>query len=156
MKDCVKSYPLAPVTTSTLSKSFPRHASSSSTPRRAKPAFIYVVDDEEGLTLLYTHFLNAAGYIVHGFGHRAEALAALKAASTKPDLLITDYFGLSMPADWFMERCRKVHPPLRILMASGLNESDARFPGVRPDHFIQKPFTLDHLQHAVETALTAL
>ena len=63
------------------------------------------------------------------------------ATAEKPDLLITDYFGLSMPVDEFMHQCRVVHPALRILMASGFSQTEARLALAKPDRFLQKPFT---------------
>lgn len=115
---------------------------------------ILVVDDVESLTELYTDFLEAAGYIVWAFNDRAEALAALKADRAKPDLLITDYCGLSMSVDQFMRDCLLVHPTLRILMASGFSRTDMRFSQPKPDRFIQKPFTPEELRREVTAALT--
>ena len=125
-----------------------------SAPRPAEAMSILVVDDVESLTELYTDFLEAAGYIVWAFNDRAEALAALKADRAKPDLLITDYCGLSMSVDQFMRDCLLVHPTLRILMASGFSRTDMRFSQPKPDRFIQKPFTPEELRREVTAALT--
>jgi len=114
-----------------------------------------VVDDVTDLTELYTALLAATGYIVRAFNDRAEALAALKADRMKPDLLITDYLGLSMRVDRFIRHCLVVHPTLRILMASGFSRTDMRFSQARPDRFIQKPFTPEELRQEVRAALTA-
>src|SRR5262245_23104788 len=62
---------------------------------------IYVFDDEAQLTGLYTLLLEAEGYLVASFNDRAKALAALRAQNALPDLLITDYSGLSMPVGEF-------------------------------------------------------
>ncbi len=123
-------------------------------PRTASVPLIYVVDDEEGLTELYTIFLEPSGYRVSTFNDRADALAALKADHAKPDLLITDYHGLSMSVDRFMNLCLAVHPALRILMASGLNQTAARISQLKPDLFIQKPFTPEELRQAVKAVLS--
>jgi CheY-like chemotaxis protein len=113
-----------------------------------------VVDDVPDLTELYSTLLEATGYIVRAFNDRAEALAALKADRTKPDLLITDYLGLSMRVDRFICHCLVVHPTLRILMASGFTRTDMRFSQATPDRFIQKPFTPEELRQEVRAALT--
>src|SRR5580765_3446636 len=68
-----------------------RNTPSSSTTRTTEAPLIYAVDDVPDLTELYTTFLEATGHIVRAFNDRSEALAALKADRTKPDLLITDY-----------------------------------------------------------------
>jgi DNA-binding NtrC family response regulator len=57
-----------------------------------------------------TLLLEAAGYVARAFNDRAEALAALKADKRKPELLITDYRGLSMPVEPFMQQCLAAHP----------------------------------------------
>src|SRR5690242_9076293 len=57
-----------------------------------EPSLVYVVDDEPGLTDLYTLILEERGYLVRAFNSRIEALAQLKGDRRKPDLLITDYF----------------------------------------------------------------
>ena len=114
---------------------------------------IYVVDDAPFLTTLYTTVLGASGYNVRPFNDRAQALAALKADWNKPDLLITDYRGLSMPVDQFLHQCLMVHPALRILMVSGFNRAHLRFSKAKPDRFIEKPFTSEALQREVKDIL---
>jgi DNA-binding NtrC family response regulator len=114
---------------------------------------IYVVDDAPFLTELYTVLLGASGYRVHAFNDRAEALAALKADWNKPDLLITDYRGLSMPVDQFLHQCLLVYPALRILMVTGFKRTDLRFSRAKPDRFMEKPFTPEELQREVKAIL---
>jgi len=116
---------------------------------------IYVVDDEPRLVDLYTIILEAQGYLVKAFHNRVEALAELKGAIKKPDLLIMDYLGHAMPIDRFMQGCLQAHPNLRILVASGFNQMDARFPSVRPDRYLQKPFTAEEFLSEVKIALLA-
>ena len=118
-------------------------------------ALIYLVDDEQGLTELYSLLLKGAGHRVRIFNCRADALAGLKADSEKPDLLITDCLGDTMPIHLFIERCRVAHPALKILMASGLSEDDVRSYCLRPDRFLRKPFTADRFVREVSATLTA-
>ena len=119
----------------------------------AVTASIYVVDDNPPLTDLYARFLEAAGYILRTFNDRVEALAALRQENKKPDLLITDYRGLSMPVEQFMHECLALHPGLRILMVSGFSQSDLRFSQTRPHRFIEKPFSVEELLDEVRAAL---
>jgi len=114
---------------------------------------IYVVDDAPFLTEVYTILLAASGYRVRAFNDRVQAVAALKAEWKKPDLLITDYRGLSMPVDRFLHRCLLVHPALRILMVSGFGRAELRFSRAKPDRFLQKPFTREELLGEVEAIL---
>jgi len=136
------------------SEDFVQNGSFASAPRTAEAVSILVVDDDESLAELYADFLETAGNRVWAFSDRGEALAALKADTVKPDLLITDYCGLSMSVDRFMRYCRIVNPTLRILMASGFSRTDMQFLQAKPDRFIQKPFTLEELRQEVTAALT--
>lgn len=130
-------------------------ASFASVPRTVEPPLIYAVDDVPDLTKLYITLLEATGYSVRAFNDRAEALAALKVDSPKPDLLITDYLGDAMPVEGFMRHCLGVHPILRILMASGFSQTDVEFSQARPDRFIRKPFTPEEFRREVSAALAA-
>ena len=145
----------APVSWPSSSKRFFQDDSSASALRTTEAGLIYVVDNEAGLTELYTHFLKGTGYLVRAFNLRATALATLTADAEKPDLLVTDYCGLSMPVDRFMHQCLAIHPRLRILMASGFRQSDMRFAQVRPHRFLQKPFTAEEFLQEVSAALAA-
>src|SRR5262249_42049462 len=116
---------------------------------------IYVVDDAPFLTELYISLLQGSGYNVRAFNDRAEALTALKADWNKPDLLISDYRGLSMSVDQFLQQCLLVHPALRILMVSGCRRKDIHFSRASPDRFIEKPFALEEFQREVKGLLAA-
>lgn len=116
-------------------------------------ALIYLVDDEQGLIELYALFLKGAGHRVRWFNCRADALAALKAAGEKPDLLVTDCLGDTMPIHLFLQSCRRAHPALRILMASGLGEHELRSYCLTPDRFLRKPFTAEQFVREVGAAL---
>jgi CheY-like chemotaxis protein len=123
-------------------------------PRTPEAAFIYVVDNEEELIELYTLILKGSGYVVRGFSLRTDALALLRAERKKPDLLITDYCGLTMPVEEFMQQCLLLHPTLRILMASGLSQNFVQFSRAKPDRFLEKPFTPEEFLLEVRAALT--
>jgi DNA-binding NtrC family response regulator len=114
---------------------------------------IYAVDDLPALTDLYTIFLESAGYSVRAFSDRTEALAALEAGERKPDLLITDFLGLSLPVERFIVHCLALHPGLRILLATGFDRTDRRCGRVRPDRFLRKPFTYEEFQREVRASL---
>jgi len=130
-----------------------QNPSSAIADEREDCSVIYAVDDEPGLLDLYTILLEAHSYIVRTFDNRVHALAELKGGRRKPDLLIMDYFGHAMSVDAFMQQCLLAHPTLRILVASGFSQLDARFAYVRPDRFIQKPFTGEEFLQEVKAAL---
>jgi DNA-binding response OmpR family regulator len=113
------------------------------------------VDDQQGLIELYSLLLKGAGHRVRWFHCRVHVLAALKADGEKPDLLITDCMGDTMPIHLFIQSCRMAHPALRILMASGLGEQEVRSYCLTPDRFLRKPFTAGQFVREVSAALAA-
>jgi len=115
---------------------------------------VFAVDDNENLAELYSILLDAAGYCVEVFTNRTEALTELKARATSPDLLITGYRGSLMSADQFIRDCIAVHPPLRILMATGFHQSEAELSCIAAVRFIRKPFTPHEFLQEVEATLT--
>jgi len=129
------------------------HRNKPTTRRAVESVLVYAVDDDEELTELYALLLAGAGYRVRAFNHRAKALATLEAEVNKPNLLITDYFGLSMDVHQFMQACRVVHPSLRVLMASGYDQPSVRLSSMSPNRFIKKPFTPKEFLQEVEAAL---
>jgi FixJ family two-component response regulator len=118
-----------------------------------KGALVYAVDDLPPVLDLYVLLLESIGCTVAAFHDRAVALASLAAEQREPDLLITDYCGGRIPVGEFMRLSTALHPRLQILMASGLWDAGLRTGGVRPDMFIQKPFTNEEFTRAVEAAL---
>jgi len=60
-----------------------------------------------------------------------------------------------MSVERFLQQCLGVHPDLRILMASGFRHSDLQLSQLRPDRFIQKPFTADEFLREVRATLAA-
>jgi CheY-like chemotaxis protein len=156
------SFRLIHLGTNSMSMSFPRvrerHSLgqtklSASGSRTVEMPSIYAVDEVPRLTDLYRTLLETTGYSVTPFNDRAKALAALKVDSRRPALLITNYLGSSMPINQFIQACRLVHPSLRILMASGYEQTEMLFSRIIPDGFIQKPFTPEEFQQAVEATL---
>jgi len=105
------------------------------------------------LSELYALVLNASGYVVRRFQDRRAVLASLSSAQEKPALLITDLHNPSMRIEPFLEECVALHPVLQILMATGFAYHHAWCFSVRPNHFLQKPFTPQELRQAVEDTL---
>jgi len=120
---------------------------------RRKGTLVYAVDDMRPILDLYVLLLASVGCPVTAFHNRAVALAALATERRKPDLLITDYCGGGIPIGQFLRQSAALHPRLLILMVSGLHDPGWRTGSVRPDLFLQKPFTNDEFKRAVETAL---
>jgi CheY-like chemotaxis protein len=130
-----------------------KRCSSASSSRENQPPLVYIVDDQQELTELYTIFLRSSGYRVLAFNEHAAALTALSSKMEKPELLVLDYVGHPMTVNRFMQSCRLAHPTLRFLMASGFSINDAWLASVSPDRFLRKPFASEEFLHEVQMAL---
>jgi len=132
-----------------------KNGDSNSGSRLKSAPIIYAVDDMPCLTELYGLILGKAGYVVKDFHDRPAALDSLRAAQTKPVLLITDLRNPTMRIEPFLEQCVAARPGLRILLVTGFSYHRAWCFSVKPDRFLPKPFTPEELRETVETMLAA-
>jgi PAS domain S-box-containing protein len=126
-------------------------------PERGHQEHILYVDDEEGLVMLGTLFLQRLGYQVTG---HVDASAALEDFRSRPDFFAAVVTDLSMPRMSGFELVRQllaVRPDLPILLTSGYvrpeEEVLASQLGIR--RIILKPSTVDDLAEALFEALHA-
>lgn len=107
---------------------------------------ILVVEDSADTSYLVCEMLQAMGYTVEAAASGEQALAILAAAW--PDILFSDVSLPGMSGVELARRALKIHPDLRIIFASGYNNTLTReleFPAVA----IQKPYDLEQLQQAL-------
>jgi CheY-like chemotaxis protein len=115
-------------------------------PASGKGMRILVVEDNADANYLVCEMLQAMGYTVDAATTGEQALALL--AETRPDILFSD---VSLPGMSGVDLARlalKTHPDLRIVFATGYNNtlaSELEFPAVA----IQKPYDLEQLQQAL-------
>lgn len=116
---------------------------------------ILYVDDEEGLVVLGTLFLQRLGYQVTG---HVDAAAALEDFRARPDFFAAAVTDLSMPRMSGFDLVRQllaIRPDLPVLLTSGYvrpeEETLALKLGIR--RIILKPSTMDDLGQALTEAL---
>ena len=114
---------------------------------------ILVVDDEEEIRRLATRVLIHQGYRVDSAEDGEVAWATLQAA--RYDLLITDH---DMPKVTGLELLRKLHRAcmdVPVIIASGTMPRDEleRSPWLQPASTLIKPYSVEHLLHAVGAVL---
>jgi CheY-like chemotaxis protein len=119
---------------------------------------ILAVDDEADLCVLMDRILSRRGYAVTTAGGVTEALAALAAMPTAPDLLITD---INMPDGRgieLAERVREKVGDLPVLYVSGHSRAHAESAGTIPvgSAMLEKPFLPNQLAEAVAKALSGI
>lgn len=119
-----------------------------------KSVTIYAVDDEEMITAVVEAILAAEGYAVRAFQDPARALQAFTEATSKPDLLITDFVMGEMNGLQLIEACKKLAPHLKTILLSGTIKAETiRHLPNQPHTFLAKPFQAEQLVTAVETVL---
>jgi signal transduction histidine kinase/CheY-like chemotaxis protein len=112
---------------------------------------VLVVDDEPGVRTFIAETLREAGYEALEAQDPGAALRLLE--SNPPHLLLTDYSMPGMSGLELAQHARAKHAPLRVLIVSGYADADAvRSSAVRPA-LLRKPFDVEALLEAVQSAL---
>jgi two-component system phosphate regulon response regulator PhoB len=116
---------------------------------------VFVVEDEEPLSLLLRYNLEAEGYIVDTVSRGDEA--ELRLREFQPDLLLLDWM---LPGLSGIELCRRLRTreetaKLPIIMLTARGEEDERIRGlaVGADDYVVKPFSLPELMARVKAIL---
>jgi DNA-binding NtrC family response regulator len=118
------------------------------------PTKVLVVDDEIGYCRKLGRYLSARGYDVVTATTGEEAVSI--GTRTRPELLVTDWMlrgdvnGLHV-----IDALKAVYPKTRIVMMSGFATADLREEAAQRDvaAFVEKPFSPEQLECAVEHAL---
>jgi CheY-like chemotaxis protein len=132
---------------------------------------ILVVDDDPSIRLVCVKSLRSAGYLVLEAEGSSEAMALYSTATAPIDLLLTDMF---LPPPGFQLSSTKTQYPrvnghdlvrqalsvkqeLRVLFMSSHSVSSLATQGitVKPERFIQKPFSVEDLLKQVAATLAA-
>lgn len=120
------------------------------TPTTPEKILIYVVDDEEPLLELVELSLQDEDYALKKFLSPVEALAAFNQEPRKPCLLVTDFAMGGMNGLQLSQKCKSVHPSLKVLMVSGNAGAEIVLcEPVQVDEFISKPYQPKHLASRV-------
>jgi CheY-like chemotaxis protein len=116
---------------------------------------ILVAEDEAGVRSLLSRILRAHGYTVLEARDGADALRVSARHDGSVDLLITDLVMPMLGGIALSEGLQAARSELRVLFISGYtdNEIGRRGPLPAGAAFLQKPFAVQALLHAVRTAL---
>lgn len=83
-----------------------------------KGATVLVVDDEDGVRRLLTHWISSLGYTAKSAGDAATALDVLE--STPVDVAVCDIRMPGHDGVWLIDQVRKEHPGTAVVIATGL------------------------------------
>lgn len=119
------------------------------------PLMILVADDEPGIRLSITHYLEMSGYSVIAADNGKEALAMVE--EYQPHLIVTDIMMPVMDGYELVRRVRQ-RPAFRLLPVIFLTErtsTEERILGYQLgcDVYLPKPFELDELAAVIRNLL---
>lgn len=109
---------------------------------------VLVVDDEEDLRQVARQWLTQHGYRVICAKDGEAALAQLKAADDRVDLVLTDLAMPGMGGERLVALLRRRNPALRIIVMSGRDLETSGSPSA--SGFLRKPFTGEELLAALK------
>ena len=113
---------------------------------------ILLVDDEEGIQLLYRVELEEDGYEVHSALTGEDALQKLKIVS--PDLVILDIKMPGMSGIEVLRKIKKKYPKMPVILNTGYQEYKQLLGAWASDDYIVKSADLDDLKAAVHQHLS--
>lgn len=123
-------------------------------PPANRAATILVVDDEDGVRRLLTHWINSLGYTAKSAGDASDAIEMLK--SMPIDVAVCDIRMPGHDGVWLIDQVRKDFPATAVIIATGL-------PDMAPMVTLQsgiagyliKPFERQDLATVINHALMA-
>ena len=116
---------------------------------------VLVVEDEEAVRDISCEALAMLGYLPLAAADSDEAIAISEAHSGRIHLLLTDVVLPKKDGRSLYELLAKTRPDMKALFMSGYTENFVVHHGVldKEVHFIQKPFTVDHLARKIREVL---
>ena len=115
---------------------------------------VLVVEDEGGVRQFVADLLRSAGYAVLEAANGQEAMAIANRYRGAIHLLLTDMVMPGITGLQLAEGVLGLHPEAKVLLVSGYSESlGSSAPLDGNIHFLQKPFTPEHLTRTVKEAI---
>ncbi|MBN2654568.1 MAG: DUF3365 domain-containing protein [Nitrospirae bacterium] len=113
---------------------------------------IMVVDDEDMVRSVCVDIIKYCGFGVFAACNGAEAIEIFKEHSQDISCVILDATMPVMDGAETFEKLRELNPDIKIIVSTGYSTENIRkrFPGFENSMFIQKPFTLEKLRHALQ------
>ncbi len=112
---------------------------------------ILLVDDEEGIQLLYREEFEDEGYEVVSAYNGDEALEKFK--QEPPDLVILDINMPGMSGIEVLRRMKEINPDLPVVLSSAYQEYKQDFGTWASEDYIVKSANMDELKEAVRKNL---
>jgi PAS domain S-box-containing protein len=106
------------------------------------------VDDEEIVRAVAREILEGLGFSVLTAADGREALDLYRERGEEISVVVLDTTMPRMDGEETFRELRRLNPGLPVILSSGYAGQDvvSRFKDMAPNAFIQKPYTIDHLQ----------
>lgn len=112
---------------------------------------ILLVDDEQGIQLLYSEELKEEGYLVESAFNGQEALEKFK--KNTPDLVILDINMPEMNGIEVLRQMKELQPHLPVILCSAYPQFKQDLGAWASDAYIVKSANIDELKETVNTFL---
>ena len=112
---------------------------------------ILLVDDEEGIQLLYREEFEELGYHVISAYNGEEALKKFKA--DPPDLVVLDINMPGINGIQVLREMKEMHPDLPVILSSAYQEYKQDFGTWASEEYVVKSANMDELKAAVNKLL---
>ncbi len=134
-----------------------RRVFSRTTSQEAETRTVLVVDDETLICFTTRQLLELLGYRVLTASDGVEALELFDAQGGNVEAVLLDLTMPLMPADEVLRALRARRAGIKVLLMSGYDEQEIhnRMGESSIEGFLQKPFTLDQLNAALQAAFAA-
>jgi DNA-binding NtrC family response regulator len=123
--------------------------------KRLSEGTVLVVDDDQSLAKAASRLLQSMRFdvLVAMGGH--EAVEICRVRGEEINVVLLDLFLQEMTSMETLRQMRSLHPGIKVILMSGYGkqESAARFPGMRLDGFVAKPFGYTELENAIRAAI---
>ena len=118
-------------------------------------AAVLIIDDDETVRVVARRLLERRGFKVVVANDGVEGLDKFRAGEHSFSLVLLDLTMPKMGGAATMAELQRIDPDVRVLITSGYREREvtARFAGMEPAGFVQKPFRAEELYTAVTRAL---
>ena len=113
--------------------------------------YILLVDDEEGIRLLYREEFEEEGYAVATASNGEEALETFN--QEQPDLVILDINMPGMNGIEVLRRMKEINPNLPVILSSAYQEYKQDLGTWASEDYIVKSANMDELKKAVRKYL---